>query len=262
MKQKIYQIDAFTDQLYSGNPAAVCILDSWIEDDVMQKIAMENNLAETAFAVKKGSEYIIRWFTPELEVDLCGHATLATAFVIDNYYEHGDSIIEFFSPRSGKLIVEKGENGLLFMDFPTDEVKNIKPVNAINNAIGKEPLQTLKGKTDFLLIYENQRQIEEITPNFFLLNQVDARGIIVSAPGDSTDFVSRFFAPRCGINEDPVTGSAHTSLSPYWSKVLGKSKLTAKQLSKRGGDIHCEFMDSRVKIAGKAVPYLKGEIIL
>lgn len=262
MKQKIYQIDAFTAQLYSGNPAAVCILDTWIEDDLMQKIAMENNLAETAFAVKEGLKYTIRWFTPELEVDLCGHATLATAFVIYNYYGHNESIIEFFSPRSGKLEVEKGENGLLIMDFPADEIKIVEPVQAINKAIGKKPLETLKGKTDYLLIYENQRQIEEITPNFFLLNQVEARGIIVSAPGESTDFVSRFFAPQCGVNEDPVTGSAHTSLSPYWAKVLGKSKLTAKQLSKRGGDIHCEFLGNRVKIAGKAVPYLKGEIII
>lgn len=262
MLQKIFQIDAFTDRLYSGNPAAVCILENWIEDSIMQKIAMENNLAETAFAVKNGSQYIIRWFTPELEVDLCGHATLATAFVLFSYYNLNDSYVEFFSPRSGKLKVEKGENGLLILDFPTDEINPEKPTQALNEAIGKTPVYTLKGKTDYLLIYNTQKDIEQLNPNFFLLNQLDARGVIVSAPGDSVDFVSRFFAPQCGVNEDPVTGSAHTSLIPYWSKALGKSKLSAKQLSKRGGDIYCEFLDKRVKIAGRAVPYLKGEIII
>jgi len=262
MPQKIFQIDAFTDRLYSGNPAAVCILENWIEDSIMQKIAMENNLAETAFAVKEGSQYIIRWFTPELEVDLCGHATLATAFVLFNNYNLNDSYIEFFSPRSGKLLVEKGENELLILDFPTDEIKSIKPIKALIEAIGKTPVYTLKGKTDYLLIYNSQKDIEQLNPNFFLLNQLDARGVIVSAPGESVDFVSRFFAPQCGVNEDPVTGSAHTSLIPYWSKVLGKSELAAKQLSKRGGDIYCEFLDKRVKIAGRAVPYLKGEIII
>jgi len=262
MPQKIFQIDAFTDRLYSGNPAAVCILENWIEDSIMQKIAMENNLAETAFAVKEGSQYIIRWFTPELEVDLCGHATLATAFVLFNNYNLNDSYIEFFSPRSGKLLVEKGENELLILDFPTDEIKSIKPIQALIEAIGKTPVYTLKGKTDYLLIYNSQKDIEQLNPNFFLLNQLDARGVIVSAPGESVDFVSRFFAPQYGVNEDPVTGSAHTSLIPYWSKVLGKSELAAKQLSKRGGDIYCEFLDKRVKIAGRAVPYLKGEIII
>ncbi|WP_297693337.1 PhzF family phenazine biosynthesis protein [uncultured Eudoraea sp.] len=262
MVQKLFQIDAFTDQLYSGNPAAVCILENWIDDSIMQNIARENNLAETAFAVKDGSQYIIRWFTPELEVDLCGHATLATAYVLFNYYDLNVSNIEFFSPRSGKLLVEKGENGLLILDFPTDDIKSIAPIQILNEAIGKNPVYTLKGKTDYLLIYSNQEEIEQLNPNFFLLNQLDARGVIVSAPGNEVDFVSRFFAPKCGVNEDPVTGSAHTSLIPYWSKVLGKSKLVARQLSKRGGDIYCEFLDTRVKIAGRAVPYLKGEIII
>jgi PhzF family phenazine biosynthesis protein len=262
MLQKLFQIDAFTDKLYSGNPAAVCILENWIDDTIMQKIAMENNLAETAFAVRDGSQYIIRWFTPEVEVDLCGHATLATAFVLFENYNLSVSSIEFFSPRSGKLLVEKGENGLLILDFPTDDINSIEPIQNLNEAIGKNPVYTLKGKTDYLLIYDNQEVIEQLKPNFFLLNQLDARGVIVSAPGDDVDFVSRFFAPQCGVNEDPVTGSAHTSLIPYWSKVLGKSTLVAKQLSKRGGDIYCEFRDKRVKIAGRAVPYLKGEIII
>ena len=243
-------------------PAAVCILENWIDDTIMQKIAMENNLAETAFAVRDGSQYIIRWFTPELEVDLCGHATLATAFVLFENYNLSVSSIEFFSPRSGKLLVEKGENGLLILDFPTDDIRSIESIQNLNEAIGKNPVYTLKGKTDYLLIYDNQEVIEQLKPNFFLLNQLDARGVIVSAPGDDVDFVSRFFAPQCGVNEDPVTGSAHTSLIPYWSKVLGKSTLVAKQLSKRGGDIYCEFLDKRVKIAGRAVPYLKGEIII
>ena len=148
------------------------------------------------------------------------------------------------------------------MDFPTDEIKSVEPIVSLNEAIGKNPLKTFKGKTDFLLIYSNQEEIEQLNPNFFLLNQVEARGVIVTAPGNHVDFVSRFFAPRCGVSEDPVTGSAHTSLIPYWSKVLGKSTLKAKQLSKRSGEIDCEFLGNRVKIAGKAVPYLKGEIII
>lgn len=260
MKQKIYQIDAFTDTLFGGNPAAVCILDTWLPDDTMQKIAAENNLAETAYTVPTGNEYELRWFTPEVEVDLCGHATLATAYVLFDYYDHKGNTIRFVSPRSGELLVKKGDDGLMTMDFPTDDLVSVESVKEINEAIGKQPLETFKGKTDYLLVYEDQRDIENIKPNFHLLNQLDCRGVIVSAKGDAVDFVSRFFAPQCGIPEDPVTGSAHTTLTPYWSKKLNKKVMTAKQLSARGGDLTCEFWGDRVKISGNAICYLEGEI--
>ncbi len=260
MKQTIYQIDAFTDKPFSGNPAAVCILEDWLEDSLMQKIAMENNLAETAFVVKNGDRYEIRWFTPEVEVDLCGHATLASAYVIFNYHQPTGDTLHFYSSRSGDLMVRRDLDGTMTMDFPADTLTRVESMTQINEALGKEPLETFKGKTDFLLIYEDQEGIEAIRPNFLKLSELDARGVIVSAAGNSVDFVSRFFAPQSGINEDPVTGSAHTSLTPYWSEVLGKTKMTAKQLSSRGGNLHCEYLGERVKIAGKAVPYLVGEI--
>ncbi|MFX0555920.1 PhzF family phenazine biosynthesis protein [Maribacter sp. CXY002] len=260
MKQKIFQIDAFTDRIFRGNPAAVCILDGWLSDDVMQQIAAENNLAETAFAVKNEDSYELRWFTPEVEVDLCGHATLATAFVIFHYYYHKNNTIRFISPRSGELFVEKKSNGSFSMDFPSDKLTEIETIMDIIEAIGLSPLKSFKGKTDYMLVYDNQEEIENIKPNFHLLDELDCRGVIVTAPGKEVDFVSRFFAPKCGIPEDPVTGSAHTTLSPYWSKQLNKSVLTAKQLSKRGGILTCEYLGNRVKISGKAVCFLIGEI--
>jgi len=260
MKQKIYQIDAFTNTVFSGNPAAVCILESWPSDELMQNIAAENNLAETAFAVPFGKDYELRWFTPELEVDLCGHATLATAYVLFNYYGFKENTLRFISPRSGELLVERNSNGTMTMDFPTDDLQPVPSQQNINDAIGKTPLETFKGKTDYLLIYESQADIENITPNFHLLNELDCRGVIISAPGNEVDFVSRFFAPQCGIPEDPVTGSAHTTLTPYWSPKLGKTLMSAKQLSERGGDLKCEYLGQRVKISGKAVCYLIGEI--
>ncbi len=262
MKQKIYQIDAFTDTIFGGNPAAVCTLTEWLPDELMQKIAAENNLAETAFAVPNGDVYDLRWFTPELEVDLCGHATLATAFTLFNYYDHKQNTIRFISPRSGELLVVKNTDGSMTMDFPTDEITTIETVTAINEAIGLNPLKTFKGKTDYMLIYETQEQVEGIRPNFHLLDQLDCRGVIVTAPGSNVDFVSRFFAPKCGVPEDPVTGSAHTTLTPYWAKELGKTTLTAKQLSQRGGDLSCEYLGKRVKISGKAFCYLVGEIMI
>ncbi len=260
MTLTLFQIDAFADTVFTGNPAAVCILDNWLDDKIMQGIAMENNLAETAFTVKKGAIYELRWFTPEIEVDLCGHATLATAYVLFEHYEPTARSIEFYSPRSGKLVVDKGDDGFMVMDFPRDNTEEVGENQTINKAIGTPAIKTIKGKTDYLLIYDSQEQIERISPNFHLLNQLDCRGVIVSAPGNDVDFVSRFFAPQCGIPEDPVTGSAHTTMTPYWSKVLGKTKLTAKQLSSRGGYLRCENLGERIKISGKAVSYLKGEI--
>lgn len=262
MKLTLYQIDAFTDHVFGGNPAAVCILDDWLKADLMQKIAQENNLAETAFIVQKNDLFELRWFTPETEVDLCGHATLAAAFVLFNYHGYTEKTIRFYSHRSGNLSVDKGLEGWMTMDFPTDDLASIQGKPELHKAIGLTPFKTLKGKTDYLLIYNSQEEIEAIQPNFHLLDQLDCRGVIVSAQGRHADFVSRFFAPQCGIPEDPVTGSAHTSLTPYWAKVLGKTQMTAKQLSARGGDLVCEYLGERVKISGRAVPYLTGEITL
>ncbi|WP_300021898.1 PhzF family phenazine biosynthesis protein [uncultured Maribacter sp.] len=260
MKQKIYQIDAFTSKLYGGNPAAVCILESWLDTSLMQQIAAENNLAETAFAVAKDDHYELRWFTPEVEVDLCGHATLATAFVLYNHYDYQENMLRFISPRSGELLVQKDDSGLLTMDFPADELIAVSEQANISEAIGKTPTKTFKGKTDYMLIYETQEEIEAMQPNFHLLNELDCRGVIITAKGNDVDFVSRFFAPQCGIPEDPVTGSAHTTLTPYWSEKLNKKVMTAKQLSERGGDIQCEYHGDRVKISGNGVCYLVGEI--
>ncbi|WP_273568852.1 PhzF family phenazine biosynthesis protein [Maribacter halichondriae] len=260
MKLTLYQVDAFTEKLFSGNPAAVCVLNTWLNDKIMQQIAMENNLAETAFLVKKSEHYEIRWYTPELEVDLCGHAALASAYVLFRFIEKNVAKLDFYSPRSGILNVEKSDDGFLTLYFPRDETTEVAEVKEITKAIGAEPIKTIQGKTDYLLIYGSQKEIEEITPNFHLLDQLNCRGVIVSAPGNEVDFVSRAFFPQCGIPEDPVTGSAHTTLTPYWSKVLGKTKMTAKQLSPRGGDLICEYLGSRIKIAGKAILYLIGEI--
>jgi len=260
MKQKIFQIDAFAEKVFSGNPAAVCIMDAWLDEKTMQNIAMENNLAETAFVVQSGKQFGIRWFTPETEVDLCGHATLAAAYVLFSYFDDIPNPIEFYSSRSGILTVEKGRDDQITMDFPKDDNQQIAAVRKINEAIGADPVNTIKGKTDYLLIFNSQEEIEDISPNFHLLDQLDCRGVIVSAPGKAVDFVSRFFSPQCGIPEDPVTGSAHTTLTPYWSKILGKTKLSARQLSQRGGDLICEDLGERIKISGKAVPYLIGEI--
>lgn len=262
MKLTLYQIDAFAEKLFSGNPAAVCVLDIWLDDIIMQRIAMENNLAETAFLVKGADHYEIRWFTPETEVDLCGHATLASAYVLFRFFEKDATELEFYSPRSGMLKVEKGDEGYMIMDFPADETTVVDEIEAITKSIGRVPRKTIKGKTDYLLIYSSQKEIEQISPNFHLLDQVDCRGVIVSAPGDEVDFVSRFFAPQCGIPEDPVTGSAHTTMAPYWSNVLGKSKMTARQLSPRGGNLVCEDLGERIKIAGRAVLYMIGTIEL
>lgn len=262
MKQTIYQVDAFASEVFTGNPAAVCILDSWLPDTLMQQIAMENNLSETAFVVKKGKRYEIRWFTPGVEVDLCGHATLASAFILFSDLESSSKKIDFHSPRSGALSVKRESDGQLTLNFPADTMSLVDPIPQLNQAMGLEAIGTLKGKTDIMLIYGNQEAIESLNPNFFLLKDLDVRGVIATAPGREVDFVSRFFAPQSGVDEDPVTGSAHTSLTPYWSGALGKKRLTARQLSKRGGDLTCRLRGDRVLITGKGVLYMKGEIFL
>ena len=258
---KIYQIDAFTDKLFAGNPAAVCVLDQWLPDMTMQNIGAENNLAETAFVVKREHDYEIRWFTPTIEVALCGHATLASAHVLFNYYKHTSDTIRFFSRHSGDLSVsKKGE--FLSLDFPSDMPNKIEAPQKILNAFKVKPMEVYKGKTDYMLLYSNQKEIEQMDPDMSLLKKSKARGIIVTAPGLKVDFISRFFAPGSGVDEDPVTGSAHTTLTPFWSQQLNKKVLYAQQLSKRGGSLICEFLGERVKITGKAVTYLIGEISL
>ncbi len=256
--RQIYQVDAFTSRLFSGNPAAVIPLEEWPADDLMQRIASENNLSETAFFIPKGDDFHIRWFTPKVEVDLCGHATLATSHVLFHHLEYPGKEL-FFESRSGILRVFR-ETSRYILDFPYDESDPVEPPSGLIEALGKEPLFCYRGITDFMLIYEKQSDIENMKPDFTLLGKVDARGIIVSAPGEWVDFVSRFFCPQVGINEDPVTGSAHTTLTPYWSRQLAKTELTARQLSERGGDLICRNRGNRIEVGGEAVTYLIGEI--
>lgn len=260
MKQKIYQVDAFASALFKGNPAAVCIMESWPTDALMQDIAMENNLSETAFLVKNEGRYDIRWFTPDVEVDLCGHATLASAFVIYSFIEPNAEKLELFSPKSGPLSVLRQSDGSLSLDFPADTIARIDPLPKLDQAMGITPQKTYKGKTDIMLIYGSQTEIEALQPNFFLMKTLPVRGVIATAPGEDVDFVSRFFAPQSGVDEDPVTGSAHTTLTPYWSSELDKELLFARQLSQRGGDLMCRMMGDRVEITGQAKLYLEGEI--
>jgi PhzF family phenazine biosynthesis protein len=227
----------------------------------MQQIAMENNLSETAFTVKKEHTYHIRWFTPKTEVDLCGHATLATAHILFTHYQVAGRELRFYSRHSGLLKVRK-EKDALTLDFPADPVKKTIPPKGLIRSLGKTPKEIWKGKTDYLLVYGTEQDIRSIQPDFHQLKQVDARGVIITAPGDHCDFVSRFFAPQVGIDEDPVTGSAHTTLTPYWTDRLNKKRLTARQLSKRQGNLHCRMEHDRVLISGNAITYLQGNIIL
>jgi PhzF family phenazine biosynthesis protein len=258
MKIKFYQIDTFTDKLFGGNPAGVCPLEDWLPDEAMQNIAFENNLADTAFFVTNDNDFELRWFTPLAEVDLCGHATLATAHVLFEHFEYNREKI-FFHTKSGELSVKR-KNEKLILNFPVDTVKKIEAPEDLITAIGKKPIETFKGKTDYLFVYQTQKEIEDIIPDFELIKKSKARGIIITAKGDDVDFVSRFFAPLVGINEDPVTGSAHTTLTPYWTVKLGKKELSAMQLSKRRGKLNCKLVDDRVEITGNAITYLEGSI--
>lgn len=260
MKIQMFQVDAFTEKLFGGNPAAVCILTQPLPDEIMQKIAAENNLAETAFIIDQGDTFSIRWCTPKVEVDLCGHATLASSHVIFNHLKYPKKTIRFTS-RSGILEVRQ-EGDLLILNFPSDMPQKGCLGRSVTDSLGMDPVEILKGKTDFMLVYENQAQIEALDPDFSRLGRANVRGIIVTAKGKDCDFVSRFFAPMVGINEDPVTGSAHTNLIPYWSARLGKKEMTAIQLSERRGHLQCKDLGERVEIGGKAVTYLVGEITI
>jgi len=261
MTQKIYQVDAFTDRVFSGNPAAVCPLENWLNDELMLQIAAENNLAETAFYVKDNNHYHIRWFTPTTEVDLCGHATLASAYVVFHYGNHPGDTIEFTTVRSGPLTVTRN-NDLLTLNFPSDDISPTALTDELCAGLSLKPMSAFKGKTDYLLVYKTEHEIKTLIPDFNLLSKVHARGIIVTAKGDTTDFVSRFFGPRVGVNEDPVTGSAHTTLIPYWADHLGKNTLTAIQLSQRKGYLKCTYLNDRAEISGQCKLYMTGEIHL
>lgn len=261
MKYKLYQVDAFTDKLFGGNPAAVCPLAEWLSDDILQKIAMENNLAETAFYVGQDDRYEIRWFTPKVEVDLCGHATLAAAFILFNREGHSSDAINFYSPRSGNLNVSRHSDWLT-LDFPVDVFHSIPVSSEIISCFDKRPLEAYKGKTDYMLVYEKESDIRDIRPQFDAIAALKARGVIITAKGEHVDFVSRFFAPQSGIIEDPVTGSAHTTLTPYWSEKLNKTEMSAIQLSERKGYLQCKFLGNRVGISGQAKLYLTGEIYI
>lgn len=241
MKIPFFQVDAFTSSVFGGNPAAVCILEAWLENDVLQKIAAENNLSETAFLVPKSSgNYELRWFTPTIEVDLCGHATLASAFVLFGYFDH-DKPVLIFQTTSGELSVARFEN-LLSMNFPARPPAEIKPPEMLCEALGVEASYVLAAR-DLLAVFEDEKTIQNMTPDFDKIKKIKSHfAVIVTAPGKHSDFVSRFFAPNAGINEDPVTGSAHCTLIPYWAKRLNKNKLHAFQLSKRGSS--AEFVGS------------------
>ncbi len=240
MKLKIYQVDAFTNQVFAGNPAAVCPLDSWQADVLLQNIASENNLAETAFFTKKGDDFHIRWFTPKAEVDLCGHATLATAYVIFGRMGYTGDAISFDS-RSGILTVTK-EQDWLTLDFRIT------------------PKEVYKGSTDLMFVFDKTQEVQNAQPDLTAITRLNGRGIIITTPGSDTDFISRFFAPAVGINEDPVTGSAHTTLTPYWANRWEKNELTARQVSERGGYLKCALKGNRVAISGQAAFYMEGEI--
>lgn len=259
MKIPMYQVDAFTEEIFRGNPAAICILNEWLDEKLMQNIAMENNLSETAFCIVKEDLCELRWFTPEEEIDLCGHATLATAYVIFEILNYPGSTVKF-TTKSGILTVEK-QGDIMTMEFPSREGTKVEITDQLIKGLGKEPKEAYESR-DLMVVYENEQEIRELNPNMEELKLVDAFGIIVTAKGESSDFVSRYFAPSCGVPEDPVTGSAHCTLIPYWSKVLGKKKMIAHQLSQRGGRLECEHVGDKVKISGKAKLFFKGEIYL
>jgi len=257
----IYQVDAFSDKLFGGNPAAVCPLKEWLPAPQMQKIALENNLAETAFFIPMGKDFEIRWFTPESEVDLCGHATLATAHVLFSHLNFEGDTIHFHTLNAGTLTVSCHDD-LYTLNFPSRVPQSCEvPAGLIEALGGKKPVAVLRSR-DYFIVYETEADVLALKPNFAALSRIESLGFVVTAPGDNSDFVSRFFAPSAGIDEDPVTGSAHCNLIPYWAERLGKFKLHVYQVSARRGELWCENKGDRVLMSGKAVTYLKGEIFL
>jgi len=259
MRLPIYQVDAFADRVFRGNPAAVCPLETWLPDATLQGIAAENNLSETAFFVRQGNDYALRWFTPSVEVDLCGHATLASGYVVMRFLEPQRESVSFHTAKAGTLVVSRRAD-VLVMDFPARPAVPVAAPPRLFAALGGTPSEVLRAR-DHLVVYGSAAEIAALTPDLAALAKVDCWAVIVTAQGgNGVDFVSRFFAPAQGVAEDPVTGSAHCTLVPYWAKRLGKTEFEARQLSRRGGALSCALDGDRVSIAGRAVLYLKGRI--
>ena len=256
----IYQVDAFTDKIFGGNPAAVVPLQQWLTTDVMQLIAAENNLSETVFFVPTDNGYHIRWFTPTVEIELCGHATLAAAFVLFEILGVTTDTLSFQS-LSGNLSVTRN-NDFITLNFPANEPKRIDAIEALNIALGKAPMEWYQNQDDYIAVYSSEAEVAGLSPDFNALKKISNHGVLATAASTETDFISRCFYPAVGVNEDPVTGSAHTRLIPLWAGKLGKLKLSAKQISKRGGYLTCELAGSRVLMSGKAALYMKGEIYI
>jgi PhzF family phenazine biosynthesis protein len=257
MELPLYQVDAFTDRLFAGNPAAVCPLEVWLPDATMQAIAAENNLSETAFFVPRGEDYELRWFTPTVEINLCGHATQASGFIVMTRLAPHRSSVRFHT-KSGPLTVTR-RGDMFAIDLPSRPPERCTMPEKFVGALGRKPAQIL-GAAMYLTIFESEADVAALTPDLATLSGIDRDGVIASAPGRDCDFVSRYFAPHAGIPEDPVTGSAHCTLMPYWAERLGKSKLHARQISKRGGELFCELRGDRVVMAGHAAFYLDGRI--
>ncbi len=257
MNLKLYQVDAFSEKTFGGNPAAVVLLATWLPSDVLQAIAEENNLSETAFYVPKEAGYELRWFTPVSEVDLCGHATLAAAHVLFTHENvSGDAVS--FQTRSGELVVRRSAAGLE-MNFPAKVSAPVETPELLVRALGVRPLETLVSD-DYIAVLENEESVRSVSPSMSLLGELDLRGVVVTAPGRDADFVSRFFAPKLGVPEDPVTGSAHCELAPYWGKRLNLITMRAFQCSRRGGEVRCTLLGDRVLLAGSAVTFMRAEI--
>jgi PhzF family phenazine biosynthesis protein len=259
MRLPLYQLDAFAERLFSGNPAAVCPLPTWLPDATLQAIAAENNLSETAFLVARGPDWELRWFTPTVEIDLCGHATLAAGAVVLDRLRPGSAAVRFHTRRAGTVGVER-RNGWLELDFPARVPRPSAPPAGLLEALGGRPTAVLASVRDVLVVYGSQAEVAALAPRMAPLAALGPAGVIATARGDGVDFVSRFFAPGAGVDEDPVTGSAHCVLTPYWSGVLAKETLEARQISRRGGLLRCRLRGERVGIAGRVVPYLEGWI--
>ena len=258
MKLPMYQLDAFSGRVFAGNPAAVCPLKDWLPDATMQAIAAENNLAETAYFVGGNGKYAIRWFTPTVEIDLCGHATLASAAVVMKHLEPRLDSVRFTTKSAGDLTVER-EGEMFVLDFPSWPAKPVLAPDGLEMALGARPAQVLAAR-DYLCVLRDAHAVKALNPNFAALKRL-GKAVIATAPGDGDlDFVSRFFAPHHGIDEDPVTGSAHCTLTPYWAQALNKTRMNARQISPRGGELTVELKGDRVRIAGRVAPYLEGTI--
>ena len=255
-----YEVLAFSDRLFAGNPAGICILEEWLPDPLLQKIAAENNLAETAFFIERGNVYDIRWLSPLAEIDLCGHATIGSAHVLFQHLGRSGNSLTFRSRSSGELRVDRAD-GRLVLDFPSRPAHPCAAPPLLAESLGAEPKEVFQGR-DYMAVFEREEEVAELSPDLAELSKLDGQGVVVTAPGNDCDFVSRYFAPKVGVPEDPVTGSTHCVLVPYWSKRLGKKDLHARQLSSRGGELFCEDRGTRVGIGGMAITYAEGTLHL